>query len=136
MAMEIKTGRMVYLGYGKYWRSDEIVGLNPIEEGRGPGRRTEVFAAGRSAPIVASRSERTILQDMVTAPEEIFRMEEARSVIGDLLDAWTDLSPLLRRVLVNEGHFDVEKWEERLRTLLHPVPDEEAKSQSDLFTEP
>ena len=40
MAMDIKTGRMVYLGYGKYWRSDEIVGLNPIEEGRGPGRRT------------------------------------------------------------------------------------------------
>lgn len=134
MAMDIKTGRMVYLGYGKYWRSDEIVGLNPIEEGRGPGRRTEVYAAGRAAVIVASRSERAILQDMVTAPEEIFRMEEARSVIGDLLDALTDLSPLLRRVLSNEGGFDVEKWEERLRTLLNPVAEEEGKSQSDLFT--
>lgn len=134
MAMDIKTGRMVYLGYGKYWRSDEIVGLNPIEEGRGPGRRTEVYATGRAAAIVASRSERAILQDMVTAPEEIFRMEEARSVIGDLLDALTDLSPLLRRVLSNEGGFDAEKWEERLRTLLHPVAEEEGKSQSDLFT--
>ena len=134
MAMDVKTGRMVYLGYGKYWRSDEIVGLNPIEEGRGPGRRTEVFTGSRGNPVVASRTERAILQDMVTAPEEIFRMEEARSVIGDLVDALTDLSPLLRRVLSNEGGFEVEKWEERLRTLLQPEEEEEPKSQSDLFT--
>lgn len=134
MPMDIKTGCMVYLGYGKYWRSDEIVGLNPIEEGRGPGRRTEVYTATRPEPMVASRSERAILQEMVTAPEEIFRMEEARSVIGDLVDALSDLSPLLRRVLVNEGHFDVEKWEERLKALLAPPSEEEAKTQSDLFT--
>jgi hypothetical protein len=70
---------------------------------------------------------------MVTAPEEIFRMEEARSVIGDLLDALTDLSPLLRRVLSNEGGFEVEKWEERLRALLQPEEEEEPKSQNDLF---
>jgi hypothetical protein len=133
MAMDIKTGRMVYLGYGKYWRSDEIVGLHPIEEGRGPGRRTEVYTGSRAAPMIASRSERAILQDMVTAPEEIFRMEEARSVIGDLLDAMTELSPLLRRVLSNEGGFEVEKWEERLRGLLHPAEEEEGKSQSDMF---
>ncbi|MGD0484641.1 MAG: hypothetical protein ABSB58_08290 [Gemmatimonadales bacterium] len=133
MAMDVKTGRMVYLGYGKYWRSDEIVGLNPIEEGRGPGRRTEVYTGSRGNPVIASRSERAILQDMVTAPEEIFRMEEARSVIGDLLDALTDLSPLLRRVLSNEGGFEVEKWEERLRALLQPEEEEEPKSQNDLF---
>lgn len=134
MSMEIKTGRMVYLGYGKYWRSDEIVGLNPIEEGRGPGRRTEVYTGTRQEPMVASRSEHAILQEMVTAPEEIFRMEEARSVIGDLIDAFGELSPLLRRVLSNEGHFDVEKWEERLKNLLTPESEEEAKNQSDLFT--
>jgi len=134
MAMDIKTGRMVYLGYGKYWRSDDIVGLHPIEEGRGPGRRTEVYVSQRSDAFIASRSERAILQEMVTAPDEIFRMEEARSVIGDLLDALQDLSPLLRRVLSNEGHFEVEKWEERLRALLSPPDEEEPKSQSDLFT--
>ena len=133
MAMDVKTGRMVNLGYGKYWRSDAIVGLNPIEEGRGPGRRTEVFTGSRPNPMIASRSERAILQDMVTAPEEIFRMEEARSVIGDLLDALTELSPLLRRVLSNEGGFEVEKWEERLRALLNPVDEDEGKSQSDMF---
>jgi hypothetical protein len=134
MSMEIKPGRMVYLGYGKYWRSDEIVGLNPIEEGRGPGRRTEVYAAGRPQPLVASRSERAILQDMVTAPEEIFRMEEARSVITDLIDAYAELSPLLRRVLANEGRFDVERWEERLKALLNPPEEEEGQKQPELFT--
>ena len=134
MAMDIKTGRMVYLGYGKYWRSDEIVGLHPIEEGRGPGRRTEVYVSTRQDAVIASRSERAILQEMVTAPEEIFRMEEARGVIGDLLDALQELSPLLRRVMSNEGRFEVEKWEERLRTLLAPEVEEEGKSQSDLFT--
>ncbi len=134
MAMDIKTGRMVYLGYGKYWRSDDIVGLHPIEEGRGPGRRTEVYVSARSEAFIASRSERAILQEMVTAPDEIFRMEEARSVVGDLLDALQDLSPLLRRVLSNEGRFEVDKWEERLRALLSPPADEEAKSQSELFT--
>ena len=134
MAMDIKTGRMVYLGYGKYWRSDDIVGLHPIEEGRGPGRRTEVYVSQRPEAFIGSRSERAILQEMVTAPYEIFRMEEARSVIGDLLDALQDLSPLLRRVLSNEGHFEVEKWEERLRALLSPPAEEEAKSQNDLFT--
>jgi hypothetical protein len=134
MAMDIKTGRMVYLGYGKYWRSDEIVGLHPIEEGRGPGRRTEVYVSTRPEPFIASRSERAILQEMVTAPDEIFRMEEARGVIGDLLDALQELSPLLRRVLSNEGRFEVEKWEERLRALLSPEVEEEGKSQSDLFT--
>jgi len=133
MAMDIKTGRMVYLGYGKYWRSDDIVGLHPIEEGRGPGRRTEVYVSGKVEAFIASRSERAILQEMVTAPDEIFRMEEARSVIGDLLDALQDLSPLLRRVLSNEGRFEVEKWEERLRALLSPPAEEEPKSQSDLF---
>ncbi|MEK6609476.1 MAG: hypothetical protein AABZ35_00985 [Gemmatimonadota bacterium] len=133
MSMEIKTGRMVYLGYGKYWRSDEIVGLNPIEEGRGPGRRTEVYCGTRSEPMVASRSERAILQEMVTAPEEIFRMEEARSVIGDLVDALSELSPLLRRVLSNEGRFDVDKWEERLKGLLAPPAEEEPKNP-DLFS--
>ena len=133
MSMEIKPGRMVYLGYGKFWRSDDIVGLNPIGEGRGPGRRTEVFAAQRSEALIASRSERAILQDMVTAPEEIFRMEEARTVVGDLIDALADLSPLLRRVLTTEGHFEVEKWEERLRALLTPPGEEEKSDQPGLF---
>ena len=133
MSMEISPGRMVYLGYGKYWRSDAIVGLMPIEEGRGPGRRTEVYAQQREEALVASRSERAILQDMVTAPEEIFRMEEARSAVGDLLDAFQEMSPIIKRMLANEARFDVEKWEERLRNLLQPAGEEPEQRQPELF---
>jgi hypothetical protein len=36
--MRVEKGVMVALGYGKYFRSDSIVGFEPIEEdeGRGP----------------------------------------------------------------------------------------------------
>ena len=65
--MRIEKGQMVALGYGKYFRSDNIIGLEPIEdeEGRGPGRRTRVFIQGVSDPIIASRAEGSILRDMV-----------------------------------------------------------------------
>ena len=58
---------MVPLGYGRFVRADEIVALRPIEDGRGPRRRTYVHVAGLAAPIVASRSGEAILADMKTA---------------------------------------------------------------------
>jgi hypothetical protein len=58
---------MVPLGYGRFVRADEIVALLPIEDRRGPRRRTYVHVAGLAAPIVASRSEEAILADMKTA---------------------------------------------------------------------
>jgi hypothetical protein len=92
-----------------------------------------VWVGGRAEALVASRSERAILQDMVTAPEEIFRMEESRSAIGDLLDAFQEMSPIIKRMLVNEARFDVEKWEERLRALLNPQGEDEQQKQPELF---
>jgi hypothetical protein len=56
---------MVFLGYGKYVRADRIYALEPIEGGdRGDGRRTHVWVDGMDQPLVASRTERTILADM------------------------------------------------------------------------
>lgn len=130
--MEVKRDRMVYLGYGKYWRSDAIVGLRPIEEDRGPGRRTEVYTANLSEPIVASRSERAILQDMAVAPEEVFRMQEVREVLVDLLELLNDVPDVLRRMLATEALFDVDNWVRRLRTLLKTEAPE-IPAQEDLF---
>ncbi len=130
--MEIKAGRMISLGYGKYWRSDAIVGLKPIEDDRGPGRRTEVFTATLEQPIIASRSEQAILQDMAVVTDEEFRMQEAREVMSDLLDALEDLPDVLHRMLAVEAHFDVAAWVRRLRTLVRTVP-AEVPGQNDLF---
>jgi hypothetical protein len=56
---------MVFLGFGKFARADKIYALEPLRgDERGEGRRTRVWVEGISAPIVASRTERTILQDM------------------------------------------------------------------------
>jgi hypothetical protein len=57
--------RMVFLGFGKYARADKIYALEPIlGDERGGGRRTRVWVEGVAEPIVASRTERTILHDM------------------------------------------------------------------------
>jgi len=131
--VEIKPGRMVYLGYGKYWRSDAIVGLRPIEsENRGPGQRTDVYTASLDEPIIASRSEVAILRDMAVASSEEFRMQEAREVMGDMLDALDDVPDVLRRVLATEAQFDVAAWVRRLKALTK-VEVEASEGQPELF---
>ena len=56
---------MVFLGFGKYARADKIYALEPLRgDERGDGRRTRVWVEGVAEPIVASRTERTILHDM------------------------------------------------------------------------
>ena len=132
--MEIKHDRMVFLGYGKYWRSDGIIGLMPIEEERGPKRRTNVFVQGRAEPIVASRTEQSILEDM-GATEAGFQVQALREATTELLQAFHEFSPVLRRALQHEHNFDVERWEQRLGEILRSpqggVP--EPGQQSELF---
>lgn len=128
--MDVKRDRMIHLGYAKYWRSDQIVGLIPIEEGRGPGRRTEVFVAGGGDPITASRSEGSILQDMASMPDEA-RAAEVGSIAEDLVEALREVSPVLKRMLKNEEGFDVDYWMRRLVRVVDPSDDGDA--QEDLF---
>jgi hypothetical protein len=124
---------MIYLGYGRYWRSDEIVGLLPIEEGRGPGRRTEVYVATREDPVVASRSEQTILNAMAGV-DEMSRSAEAVAAVAALAGELDELPAVLRRMLKREGGFDVDVWTHRLATLRGGAA-AEAGAQEDLFAE-
>jgi hypothetical protein len=56
---------MIFLGFGKYARADKIYALEPLGEGeRGHGRRTRVWVEGIAEPLIASRTERTILLEM------------------------------------------------------------------------
>jgi hypothetical protein len=128
--VDIKPNRLVHLGYGKYWRSDEIVGLIPIEDERGPGRRTHVHVATHDEPITASRSEEAIRRDMAASEDE-FRSEELRTVATELMERMTGLSPVLRRMLLHEGEFDVQRWEDRLRGII--VFEESSAGQEELF---
>ena len=128
--MDIKPNRLVHLGYGKYWRSDQIVGLVPIEDERGPGRRTHVHVATLPEPITASRSEEAIRRDMAVSDEE-FRSGELRSAVSDMLEDLSGVSPVLRRMLLHEGGVDLSRWEDRLRHLIGY--EETSPDQEDLF---
>jgi len=56
---------MVFLGFGKYVRADRIYALEPIVgEERGSGRRTLVWVEGIPEPVVASRTQETILEEI------------------------------------------------------------------------
>jgi hypothetical protein len=59
---------MVFLGFGKYVRADRIYALEPITgDDRGNGRRTLVWVEGIPEPVVASRTQETILEEMAAA---------------------------------------------------------------------
>ncbi len=130
--MDIRPNRMVSLGYGRYWRSDAVVGLMPIESERGPGRRTEVYTTTIDEPIVASRSERAILRDIAVAGDERFQIQEAREMLSDLLDAFDDFPDVLGRMLLTEARFNVADWTRRLGTFLESEG-AASQEQNDLF---
>ena len=61
--------RMVFLGFGKYVRSDRIFAVEPIrDDDRGSGARTRVWVEGIPEPLIASRTERAILAEMGVVP--------------------------------------------------------------------
>jgi hypothetical protein len=74
------AAKMVFLGFGKYARADKIYALEPIQgEDRGHGRRTLVWVDGIPDPIVASRTEQTILEDMAEASAVVADIRRKRS---------------------------------------------------------
>jgi hypothetical protein len=79
--MANRAPRMVPLGYGKFVRADRVFALVPLERAeRREGRRTYVHVEGLEEPIVASRSQRAILQDVEAALAEAAGMPRRRRV--------------------------------------------------------
>ncbi|MFN2628712.1 MAG: hypothetical protein ABR569_08765 [Gaiellaceae bacterium] len=102
------TLRMVFLGFGKWARADKIYALEPIVgEARGGGRRTRVWVEGIDEPIVASRTERTILHDMgqdadgasPVLDEALDLVERLAAAAGEGRVDLADLGRRARRVL-------------------------------------
>jgi len=74
---------MVFLGFGKYARADRIYALEPIlGDERGNGRRTLVWIEGIAEPIVASRTQETILEEMEQAVAAMGEGRRRRGVRG------------------------------------------------------
>ncbi len=95
--------RMVFLGFGKYARADRIYALDPLTgDERGGRRRTRVWVEGVGEPIVASRTERTILHDMgqdaaANQPLVDEALKLAGRIVEDAEKGRVDLADLQRR---------------------------------------
>lgn len=109
---------LVHLGFGKYVRSDQVTAVVPIEEERGPGRRTFVHLQGQTDPIVASRSEDTIVRDLVQEPREVIQARQQQEILQDLLTDLGKVNATVRRISRDEGGLDLERLERRIRQVL------------------
>ena len=93
----------MFLGFGKFARADKIYALEPLRgDERGDGKRTRVWVEGLSAPIIASRTERTILNDMgqdeaADAPVVAEALDLARRLAAAADAGRVDLGDLGRR---------------------------------------
>ena len=110
-SMKVVPDRIVSLGFGKFVRSDKIVALVPIEEDRGSGRRTLVYIENLSEPLVAGRTEGTILRDMVgTESGTIELLRELQMQIGQV-------RPLLKSSIRSEAGLDLDQLSRRINDL-------------------
>jgi len=101
--------RMVFLGFGKWARADRIYALEPLGEGeRGAGRRTRVWVEGIVEPVIASRTERTILADMGA---------DTSQAMSPILDDALDLAERLAAA-AEEGRVDLADLGRRARHIL------------------
>jgi len=116
--MEIKEGVMVPLGYGKFARSDKIISLEPIEDERGPGRRTVVYVEEVKSPIIASRAENSILANMVEVPRNELEASAALELLYDIRDDVQQIGPMLRKSIKKEANFDLDRIEKRINEIL------------------
>ena len=132
--MKVEPGVMIQLGYGKYFRSESIIGLEPIEEERGPGKRTNVYIEGFSNPIVASRGEGAILRDLTRSPDEIVQMQQNTELIKELLDSLSGIPPMLRSIIREQGNWDLDRLERHVREVLETELDPDDNSQQLLLS--
>ena len=117
--MEIRKDIVVPLGYGKFIRSDKIIGLEPIEDERGPGKRTYVYVEGVKSPMVASRTEASILSNMVETSAEIMEATAAIELLKDILDDINQIGPMLKKSIAKEAKLDLEKISLRIEDILN-----------------
>jgi hypothetical protein len=131
--MEIRRNEIIPLGYGKYFRSDKIIGLEPIDDDRGPARRTYVYVEERKEAVVASRTEASILNDLAISREEV-DASMALDLLERILHEMEKVGPILRRSIREETGLDIDEMIIRIRRILSREEEEEDFDQGSLFT--
>lgn len=116
--MEIRENTIIPLGYGKFARSDKIVALDPIEDNRGPGRRTLVYIENIKNPLIASRTETSILSKMSETPKEVLEATAAMELLQDISDDIEQIGPMLRKSILDEAGLNLDRIQGKIREIL------------------
>src|ERR1700712_2417604 len=116
--MRIQSSMLAHLGFGKYVRSDQVTAVLPIEQDRGPGRRTFVHVQGQTDPVVASRSEDALVRDLVQEPKEITQSRQQQEILRDLLQDLGSINATVKRIARDEGGLDLDKLERGIREVV------------------
>lgn len=116
--MKIQENIIVPLGYGKFVRADKIIALDPIEENRGPGRRTLVYIENINNPIIASRTETSILANISKTPKEVLEATAALELLQDILDDIEQIGPMLKRSINEEAGLNLDRIEMKIKEIL------------------
>lgn len=126
---------MVFLGFGKYARADRIYALQPITgDARGGGSRTLVWVDGIPEPVVASRTERTILSDMGQENAmAVSLLDESLSLAERVAADAEKVGPLLRRSIKSEAGVDLDELGRRARHLLEATTQPSQAEGATLF---
>jgi hypothetical protein len=51
-------------------------------------------------------------------PKEVTKTRELYDMLSDILDTISDINPLLRSIVRDQGHWDLDRLEERINDLL------------------
>jgi len=116
--LEVKENIIIPLGYGKFVRSDKIIALEPIEEDRGPRRRTRVYVENIDNPLIASRTETSVLVNMVETPREVMEAHASLELLKDIHNDIHQIGPMLRKSIEKEAQLNLDKIEKRIEEIL------------------
>ncbi len=73
---------------------------------------------GLEEPVVGSRSETAILRDLVESPKEITGAREQYELLSDILDTISEINPMLRSIIQDQGQWDLDQLERRIKETL------------------
>ena len=77
-----------------------------------------VYIENLPGAVVASRSENVILRDLTEMPEEIMKSREQFQLLSDILDTLSEINPVLRSIIRDQAHWDIDRLEDRIRETL------------------
>ena len=75
-------------------------------------------------PMVASRTENSILASMVETPKEFIEVNAALELLRDILDDITQIGPMLKKSIKKEAKLDLEKIAMKIEEIInHEIGD-------------